>query len=300
VAVHVDRGGQHRRDDTRQIRAPAGVAIAVMICAFRMARDEAPPAGKTRAPRRKTPREGESVERAFMAVREAILMGRFEPGVPVSQVTIASELGVSRTPLREALRMLQREGLVRFEPNQRIRIPSLTVSDVEGLYVMRIALEAVAIRLTIPAFGPRQIARLEELYTAMGQTAELLRAGPETPERARRETTAWAKDASHREFHARFVAGAGETVADRIAELSEYADRYRIVYRLARADAIGQSMLEHRAMIDAAASGDVDATVAALTAHYARAANDVIEELDPRFVSARLATTVAAVAPPRP
>jgi len=260
-----------------------------------MTNDPAPSSRSGSTSRGHVPREGESVERAFMAVREAILMGRFEPGVPVSQVTIASELGVSRTPLREALRMLQREGLVRFEPNQRIRIPSLTVSDVEGVYIMRIALEAIAIRLTVPAFGPRQIVRLEELYTAMDRTAKQLRTDLESDEQARHATIAWAKDASHREFHARFVAGAGETMAFKIAELSEYADRYRIVYGLVRADAVGQSMVEHRAMIDAATAGDVDATVVALTEHYARAATDVIEELDPRYVSARLATTVAAI-----
>jgi DNA-binding GntR family transcriptional regulator len=241
-------------------------------------------------------REGESVVKAFLAVREAILMGRFSPGEPVSQVAIARELGISRTPLREALRMLGREGLVRFEPNQRVRIPTLTVADVEGLYIERIALEAVAIRLTVPAFGPRQIARLEELHDAMGRAAARA-PEPTSEEEARREALAWLKDASHREFHARFVAGAGETVAQRIAELGEYADRYRIIYSLARPDSVKQRAADHRAMVDAAADGDVDATVAALAAHYARTATDVMAEIDPRYVSARLATTVASVAP---
>jgi DNA-binding GntR family transcriptional regulator len=253
-------------------------------------------AAKKRKPQDGARREGESVARAFMAVREAILLGKYAPGEPVSQVALANELGLSRTPLREALRMLQREGLVRFEPNQRVRIPSLTVADVEGLYVMRIALEAVAVRLTVPAFGPRQIARLEELYDVMFPSGKA-RKPPTTEKAARKEAIAWSKDASHREFHARFVAGAGEPVAQKIAELSEYADRYRIVYSLQHADRYEQRAADHRAMLDAAAEGDMDGTVTALATHYARVANDVIGEIDPRYVSARLATTVASVVP---
>ena len=60
-------------------------------------------------------------------LRDGILRGEFDPRVPISQVQLAARLGVSRTPLREALRMLQREGLIDSEPNRRVRVAELSV-----------------------------------------------------------------------------------------------------------------------------------------------------------------------------
>src|SRR2546421_10298555 len=60
-----------------------------------------------------------STEVVHDRLRRAILRGEFDPKVPLSQVKLAARLGVSRTPLREALRMLQREGLIDSEPNRR-------------------------------------------------------------------------------------------------------------------------------------------------------------------------------------
>src|SRR3954453_2817779 len=59
-------------------------------------------------------------------IREAILDGTLEPGTTMSQVMLADELGVSRTPLREALRMLQNEGLIESEPNRRVRVSEVS------------------------------------------------------------------------------------------------------------------------------------------------------------------------------
>src|ERR1700735_2814313 len=83
-------------------------------------------------------------------IRTAILHGELAPGSVMSQVVLADELGVSRTPLREALRILQSEGLVEAEPTRRVRVAPLTAKDLEQLCVMRIALESTALRISIP------------------------------------------------------------------------------------------------------------------------------------------------------
>ena len=104
---------------------------------------------------------GQNTEDVYERVRNAILDGQLAPGAVMSQVALAEELGISRTPLREALRMLQSEGLVEGEPNRRVRVAPMTASDLEELYVMRVTLEAEALRLSVPRMTSEDLARLE-------------------------------------------------------------------------------------------------------------------------------------------
>src|ERR1700755_80985 len=104
---------------------------------------------------------GQNTDDVYARVREAILDGELGPGAVMSQVALAEELGISRTPLREALRMLQGEGLVDAEPNRRVRVAPMTASDLEELYVMRVTLEAEALRLSVPLMTPEDLAGLE-------------------------------------------------------------------------------------------------------------------------------------------
>jgi DNA-binding GntR family transcriptional regulator len=85
---------------------------------------------------------GQNTEDVYARVREAILDGELAPGAVMSQVAVAGELGISRTPLREALRMLQSERLVEAEPNRRVRVAPMSAADLEELCIVRIALEA--------------------------------------------------------------------------------------------------------------------------------------------------------------
>src|SRR4051794_41254409 len=130
-------------------------------------------------------RDGQHVALVHDRLRDAILRGELPAGQTTSQVTLARDLDVGRTPLREALRMLQREGLVVSEPNRRVRIAELSSADAEELYVMRIALEAVAIRVTVPTLASPDFA---QLAGDMAQMDPYMRAddrpGPRPPHRA--------------------------------------------------------------------------------------------------------------------
>ncbi len=96
---------------------------------------------------------GQNTEDVYERVRNAILDGELAAGTVMSQVALAEELGISRTPLREALRLLQGEGLIEAEPNRRVRVAPMTASDMEELCVMRVTLEAEALRLSVPLLG---------------------------------------------------------------------------------------------------------------------------------------------------
>src|SRR5882762_1619922 len=76
-------------------------------------------------------------------LRSLILNGTLTPGSTLNQVELAPRLGVSRTPLREAIRMLQEEGLVEAEPQKRARIVGFDPADLEAAYVQRILLESL-------------------------------------------------------------------------------------------------------------------------------------------------------------
>jgi DNA-binding GntR family transcriptional regulator len=228
-------------------------------------------------------RDGQHVALVHDRIRAAILRGELPAGETTSQVTLARELDVGRTPLREALRMLQREGLVVSEPNRRVRIAELSSSDAEELYVMRIALEAVAIRITVPTLGSTDFAELEGL---MAQMDHYNRIGD------------WGGfRVPHRAFHDRFVGAAGERVTTTIGQLFDHAERYRLAYGAATQEVWEQRKAQHRAMLDAAASGDPDLTAKRLVAHYAQTAALIFAALDPDHDLAQLRTTILTVAP---
>ena len=83
-------------------------------------------------------------------LRTAIVTGEIPASAARTQSQLAASLGVSRTPLREALRMLELEHLIIREPNGRFRAADLTADEIEQLGVMRVTLEAAAVRLTVP------------------------------------------------------------------------------------------------------------------------------------------------------
>jgi DNA-binding GntR family transcriptional regulator len=229
------------------------------------------------------PRAGDIVAQVHEQLRNAILLGEIRPGVKTSQAELARDLSVGRTPLREAVRMLQDEGLVLAEPNRRVQIASLSIEDAEELYVMRIALEVAASRITTPQLTRGDIAELEGLMAQMSHLASA-------------DSVALFRP-PHRAFHERFVAGAGTRPAALIAELFDHAERYRAVYGAASPDHFARRAAEHRAMLDAAAAGDTDGVAAAIAVHYVQTARLVAAALDPEHPLDRLRTTVAAAAP---
>jgi DNA-binding GntR family transcriptional regulator len=102
-------------------------------------------------------------EQVVEQVKTAIIEGRLKPGDHMVEATLTKQLGVSRTPLREALILLEREGLVESFPNRGTFVRRFDVNDVSAIFSMRIALENFAADLIIKTLDQSDFERLEGL-----------------------------------------------------------------------------------------------------------------------------------------
>src|SRR4051812_41577030 len=227
--------------------------------------------------------EANGAEAVYLRVREAILEGEIAPGATMSQVALADEFGISRTPLREALRMLQTEGLVDAERNRRVRVAAISPRDLEELCVMRVTLESEAIRLAVPRMSAEDLARLEGYNAEMAHFAEA------------KDYRRWV--VPHQAFHRALTAPSGERFASVLTQLFDHAERYRRMH-------IGHgpsawATKDHRAILDACKAGDREAAGRLLAQHFARTAFEVIDELDAAYEPAKLRETLSASAAAR-
>ena len=103
----------------------------------------------------------------YSALRDAIAGGRLKPGERIVEDRICSELGVSRSPLREALRRLEGEGLVSILPRRGAVVTELTTREGFDLFAVREVLEGLAARLAARQITPEELADLEEICAAM-------------------------------------------------------------------------------------------------------------------------------------
>lgn len=214
----------------------------------------------------------DGVENIYQYLRNSILRGRMPAGVPVSQVQLAQQLGVSRTPLREALRMLQNEGLIVGEMNRRVQVPPLSLPDLDDLYALRISVETLAVRLSVPQLTDSDLNTLHGYIEHL----QILLAG--------NDLAAYEEgEAVHSAFHLGLVQHAGERLKRQVQHLHDHTDRYRYAYtteRLSTPRHVGQ---EHQALYEAAAARDGAGVATRLARHYASTVIGLIGLLEPTF-----------------
>src|SRR6478752_835984 len=97
------------------------------------------------------------------ALRERILRGDYPEGEPLRQDALADELGVSRIPVREALRQLEAEGLVTFSPHRGAVVSTLSLEEIEELFELRADIECELLRRAIPNTGAEHLTRANDL-----------------------------------------------------------------------------------------------------------------------------------------
>ncbi len=203
-------------------------------------------------------------------LRQCVLDGTLTPGTKLSQVALADQLGVSRTPLREVLRMLQEEGLVEIEPNQRTRVAGLDVEELDDVYASRILLETLALSMTLDGFTTAHQRQAKQLLTAMRRAA---RTG---------EFGVWFD--AHGQFHRLITAGAGASLRKQLTVFADRTIRYIRIYQLSE-PASWQSAgdVEHAAILEALVEHDHRAALSGLAHHLARTAERVLLDCAPDY-----------------
>ncbi|MBL8094877.1 MAG: GntR family transcriptional regulator [Anaerolineales bacterium] len=187
-------------------------------------------------------------------IREAILAGRYRGGEPLRQEELAIQLGVSRIPVREALRQLEAEGFVTLTPHRGASVASLSASEAIEIYDMRIGLETRLLRLAVPRLT----------------TAALAQASVDL-ERIDRESDPARWGALNWSFHAALYQPADRPrMLATVKDLHDNVDRYLRIY-LAPAERQALSQEQHRALLDACQSGAVEPALAVLEQHLADA-----------------------------
>jgi DNA-binding GntR family transcriptional regulator len=200
-------------------------------------------------------------EYAHEALRTAILNGTLSSGARLIQNDLAVELGVSTTPVREALRDLATEGLVVFDPNRGALVRRLDVAEVEEVYELRMALEPIMVRRVIEKVTDEQLARADALRLQMEASADM---------------ADWAD--LNRRYHAVFnEVEAGSRLATILGSLRDTATPYVRLSLGARPQQVPQANSEHTELLRLFRARDVEAAVE-LTLQHLRATLTAILE----------------------
>jgi DNA-binding GntR family transcriptional regulator len=212
------------------------------------------------------------------SVREAILTAALPPGTRLRQEKLAELFGTSRIPVREALRALEYEGLVRSMPRRGFTVTELDADDIEEVYDLRILLESHAIRLAVPLITDEDLQILEELYALMVAAA-----------------TGDEQLAARERFYMRLYSTTGRPRL--VAQISRLRQE---IARSLRWPTLQHAPEHHERFLEAIRAGDADGAAAQLASHYKRVAILIRRYLRDASINDRATAATADAVTDRP
>ncbi len=201
----------------------------------------------------------------FQTLRQAILRGEIRPGERLMEIHLAQKLGVSRTPVREAIRMLELEGLVTTIPRRGAVVADITVSDMEDVLEVRLALEELAVQIVCKKLTQEQLNEMKTLAAGFRRTLD----GDDVGECAQADMV----------FHeAIYNATGNKRLVQILNNLREQMYRYRMEYLK---DKSSHQVLaeEHAEILQALEERDEQRALEATRRHIARQKEHIIAEL---------------------
>ncbi len=181
-------------------------------------------------------------EEAYRFVKIKILNLGYKPGEYLTDTQIAEELNISRTPVREAFRMLEREGLLNYEPRRGWKVYSLSLDDVNEIFDIKLCLEGMISRKAAQCKDRALRKKLKELIHDMRTASD------------NKDVDSWVKIDLDL-HHVIFMMGRNLRATQIIEGLNDQWNRLRIGFS-ARTGRISRSIFEHEAMVKAILAGD--------------------------------------------
>jgi DNA-binding GntR family transcriptional regulator len=207
-----------------------------------------------------TDRGGTLADQVFARLQDEVVMGVFPPGSMMREEVLAARYGVSRGPVREAMRRLEGRRLLEKVPHVGTRVAALSIGDLEELYQVREALEGMAARFAAEHMTHEEVAGLHDLLDRHEQQEDL------------RENTAYFQREGDLDFHYRVIQGSHNRVLSGllVGELYHLARMYRYQF-----SAVGnrprKALDEHRRIVEAIEARDGELAELLMRRHISRA-----------------------------
>jgi DNA-binding GntR family transcriptional regulator len=209
-------------------------------------------------------------ERVYTTIKEAILDLKLQPGSPLVEDELARQLGTSKTPVRDALFTLERDGLVTKIPYKGTYVSEVSLRDATEIFELRAVLEGLAARLAADGFGPEEFAEADRLLDAADEA------------RARGDREAASQLGA--QFHWLILQQAeNRRLKPILAKLEEHLRRLRRLSDL-RQGRLEKSAREHRAILAALRARDAYAVEGAMRNHLQSVVADFAQLLEPDAV----------------
>ena len=205
----------------------------------------------------------------FNTLREAILRGELKPGERLMEIQLANKLGVSRTPIREAIRKLELEGLVLMIPRKGAEVAQITEKSLRDVLEVRRALENLAVQLACLRMSPQTLADLK----AAARAFEEILGGEDVTAVAEADVA----------FHdVIYMATDNQRLISLLNNLREQMYRYRVEY-LKKKECHKQLLWEHQEIICAIEAGEIDVATKITEQHIdnqVEAVSDALRHLE--------------------
>ena len=206
-------------------------------------------------------------DEVFNTLSERILKGVYKPGERLMEIHLADQLGVSRTPIREAIRMLELEGLVKMVPRKGAQVAKISKEDLQDVLEVRKALDTLSVKLACERITEDEI----KLLNNAEREFEKALASKDVREIAEADV------AFHDVIHSATKNGRLKSM---ISNLAERIYRYRFEYIKQQSDGGKTLMLEHREIMRCIESRDVESAVKATEIHIDNQEISISEQLD--------------------